>query len=149
MKLTESTVSAKPADHLLLDKKWYIVDANDVVLGKLAERVADVLRGRDKAGFTAHVDTGSFVVVINAEKIKLTGNKIDQKLYHRHTGYIGHLRTMTAREMIEKKPTDVIVKAVEGMLPKNKLSRQVIKKLKVYAGSEHPHAGQRPEKMEI
>lgn len=143
------TYSARKEDFPLSGRKWYIIDAEDKVLGRVATRVANALRGKDKPEFTPHVDTGSFVVVINADKIKLTGNKLDQKIYYRHSGYLGSLRSTTAREMLAKKPEQIVIRAVEGMLPRNKLSRAVIKKLKVYSGSSHPHEAQRPVPMEV
>ena len=130
-------------------RKWLLVDAEGKSLGRIASRIANALRGKDQPTFTPHVDTGSFVIVINAEKVKLTGNKLDQKVYYRHSGRIGSLKSMTARELLEKKPEQVIIRAVKGMLPKNRLSGAVIKKLKVYAGSEHPHVSQQPVPMEV
>ncbi len=126
------------------DKKWWLVDAEDKVLGRLASEVANVLRGKNKAIFTPHVDTGDFVVVINAEKVKLTGNKWSQKMYHRHSGYIGGLKSISAEDLLKKKPEALIHHAVKGMLPKNRLGRKMIKKLKVYSGQEHPHEAQQP-----
>jgi len=125
------------------------VDAEDQVLGRLATRVADLLRGKHKARFTPHVDTGDFVVVVNAEKIKLTGHKLDQKKYYRHSGYPGGIKTRTARELLAKKPEDMIKLAVKGMLPKNRLNRRILTKLKIYAGPDHPHAAQQPKKLEL
>ncbi|HJM82264.1 MAG TPA: 50S ribosomal protein L13 [Nitrospinota bacterium] len=149
MKQSKRSFSAKAEDFPLNDRNWYVIDAKGQTLGKIAVLAANVLRGKDKATYTPHVDTGSFVVVINAEKAKLSGNKLDQKIYYRHTGYIGGLKSATAREMLAKKPDEVIVKAVKGMLPKNRLSNAMIKKLKVYAGPQHPHAAQRPFQMEV
>ncbi|HEB71666.1 MAG TPA: 50S ribosomal protein L13 [Nitrospirae bacterium] len=143
------TYSAKPADFPIQDRKWYIVDAEKMILGRMAVRIANILRGKDKPTYTPHVDTGSFVVVINASKVKLTGNKLDQKIYYKHTGYIGSLKSATLREMLEKKPEEVIKKAVIRMLPKNKLSQASIKKLKIYPGSDHPHAAQQPVTLEF
>jgi large subunit ribosomal protein L13 len=140
------TYSAKKED---VERQWLVIDAQDQVLGRLATRVAHILRGKHKPIFTNHVDTGDFVVIVNAEKIRLTGNKLDAKVYYRHSGYPGGIKGMTAREMLERKPEQVIRTAVKGMLPKNRLGSQMITKLKVYAGSEHPHKAQMPEKMEL
>jgi len=137
-----STFSAKPGD---TDRAWFVVDAADFQLGRLATRVATVLRGRHKPTFTPHVDTGDFVVVINASKVQLSGRKLDTKHYHRYSGYPGGLKSIDARSVREEDPERMIRQAVKGMLPKNRLSRQVIKKLKVYGGAEHPHAGQKPQ----
>ncbi len=131
------------------DRRWYVVDAEGKTLGRLSTQIADVLRGKRKPTYTPHVDTGDFVVVINAEKVSVTGKKRSEKLYHRHSGYPGGLRTRTFEEMIERKPEDVIRLAVKGMLPRNRLSRRQITKLKIYAGPDHPHAAQSPEVLEI
>ena len=139
------TYSAKPTE---VERKWYIVDAQGCVLGRLASFVAVRLRGKHKPIYTPHVDTGDHVVVINAEKIALTGNKWDEKLYHRHSGYMGGLKSMTAKQLLEKRPEDLVTRAVRGMLPKNRLGRNMLKKLKVYAGSEHPHVAQKPETLQ-
>jgi len=136
------TQFAKKGD---IDRKWYVVDAKDVVLGKLATKVATYLRGKNKPVFTPNVDTGDFIIVINADKIKLTGNKVSDKVYYHHSGYIGGIKAQTAKELLEKKPERIIEKAVWGMLPKNRLGRAMIKKLKVYRGAEHPHQAQTPE----
>ncbi len=128
-----------------VEHKWYLVDAKDKVLGRLATRVATYLRGKNKSVFTPNVDTGDFVVVVNAEKIKLTGKKMDEKIYYHHSGYIGGIKAATARERLAKDPEDVIKDAIWGMLPKNRLGRAMLKKLKVYRGPEHPHAAQKPE----
>lgn len=128
-----------------IDKKWYIVDASDKVLGRMATRVATYLRGKHKAQFTPNTDSGDYIVVINAEKVNLTGKKLDQKVYYHHTGYPGGIKSETARERLARKPEKVIMDAVWGMLPKNRLGRSLLKKLKVYSGSEHPHAAQNPE----
>ncbi len=142
-----ATKSARPAD---VERSWYVVDASDLVLGRMATRVASVLRGKHKAIFTPHVDTGDFVVVVNAEKIKLTGNKREQKIYHRHSGYPGSIKSVTAGEVLEgPHPDRVVRRAVRGMLPKNSLGRQMLRKLKVYAGPDHPHSAQKPEVLEI
>lgn len=132
-----------------IEKKWYVVDATDKVLGRLATQIALRLRGKHRPDFTPHLDTGDFIIVINAEKVRLTGRKLDQKMYHKHSGYLGGLKSMTARQMLEKKPEEVIRLAVRRMLPKNKLARHQLKKLKVYRGSEHPHEAQTPEPLEI
>ena len=124
---------------------WYVVDASNKILGRLATKIADRIRGKDKPTFTPHTDGGDFVVVINAEKVAVTGSKYDKKTYYRHSQYPGGLKETTFKEMIDKKPEEVIRLAVKGMLPKNKLSNQIIKKLKIYAGSDHPHDSQQPE----
>jgi large subunit ribosomal protein L13 len=129
--------------------QWWIIDAEGQVLGRLATQIADVLRGKNKAIYTPHTDTGDYVVVINAEKIVLTGNKWEAKEYARYTGYIGGLKITTAEEMLAKHPTDIIEFAVKGMLPKNTLSRQIIKKLKVYVGTEHPHMAHGLQKLDV
>ena len=128
-----------------LEKKWYVVDASGMVLGRLASEVASVLRGKNKPEFTPNVDTGDYVVVVNADKIKVTGKKLDQKIYYRHSDYVGSLKETTLREMLAKHPERVIEFAVKGMLPKGPLGREMMTKLHVYAGAEHPHAAQKPE----
>ena len=128
----------------LTKEKWWLVDAEGKVLGRLASEVANVLRGKNKPQFTPNVDTGDFVVVVNADKVKLTGNKLSQKMYHRHSGYIGGLKSISAEDLLTKKPEMLIQHAVKGMLPKNRLGRKIFKKLKVYAGNEHPHEAQNP-----
>ncbi len=140
------TYSAKIED---IERQWVVIDAQDQVLGRLATRIAHILRGKHKPVFTTHVDTGDFVIIVNAEKIRLTGNKLDGKIYYRHSGYPGGIKGMTAREMLERKPEQVIKSAVKGMLPKNRLGSGMIRKPKVYAGPDHPHEAQRPEKLEI
>lgn len=130
-------------------KKWYLVDAKDQVLGRLASEIARRLRGKHKAIFTPHNDTGDFVVVVNAEKVRLTGRKMDQKVYYRYSGYIGGLKETVAKTLLAKKPTEMLMLAVRGMLPKNSLGRRQLKKLKVYAGDQHPHSAQKPEKIEL
>lgn len=140
------TSSAKRSDN---PQKWYVVDANGIVLGRLATQVAHRLRGKHNPLFTPHTDTGDWVIVINAEKIVLTGRKLDQKMYYRHSGYIGGLKQMTAKELLEKKPEELVRSAVKGMLPKNKLGRRQFKKLKVYTGNVHPHEAQQPEVIKI
>jgi large subunit ribosomal protein L13 len=140
------TYVATPANR---QRDWYVVDAEGKTLGRLATQLADALRGKRKPEYTPHCDTGDFVVVINAEKIRVTGNKVNDKLYHRHSGYPGGLRTRTLGEMLERRPEEVIRKAVKGMLPRNRLGRQQLTKLKVYAGPEHPHEAQNPKPMEV
>ncbi len=130
-------------------REWWLVDAEGQTLGRLATRIADTLRGKHKPEYTPHCDTGDFVVVVNAAKVAVTGQKREQKLYHRHSGYPGGLRTRTLGEMLERRPEEVLRKAVKGMLPRNRLARQQLRKLKVYAGPEHPHAAQQPKPMEI
>ncbi len=149
MKANARTFSAKPADFPYTSRNWILIDVAGKPLGRIATRIANILRGKNKPTFTAHVDTGDFVVVINAEKVLLTGNKLAQKIYYSHTGYLGGLKTVTAGEMMENKPEEIIRKAVTGMLPKNKLNREVIKKLKIYAGANHPHEAQRPQPLEV
>jgi large subunit ribosomal protein L13 len=140
------TYSAKPKE---IEQRWYLVDAEGKTLGRLATQIADTLRGKRKPQYTAHVDTGDFVVVVNAEKIRVTGNKLEQKRYYRHSGYPGGLRSRTLAEQLERRPTEVIRKAVKGMLPRNRLARRQITKLKVYAGPEHPHVAQKAKPFEI
>ena len=140
------TFSPKPAD---VQRQWYVIDATDVVLGRLASHVATLLRGKHKPIFAPHVDTGDFVIVVNADKIALSGNKLEQKKAYRHSGYPGGLRAVTYGELMEKRPDRAVEKAVKGMLPKNALGRKMVKKLKVYAGPEHPHQAQRPVPFEI
>jgi large subunit ribosomal protein L13 len=141
-----STPVAKNAD---LQKDWYVVDLEDKVLGRAATQIATVLRGKHKAIFTPSVDTGDFVIVLNAEKVRLTGNKLSQKMYYRHSGFTGGLTATSADKMLEKKPEELIKKAVKGMLPKNKLGRQMYKKLKVYCGTDHPHQAQQPKELQV
>ncbi|MCD6297641.1 MAG: 50S ribosomal protein L13 [Deltaproteobacteria bacterium] len=130
-------------------KKWYVVDAKDKVLGRLATQIAMRLRGKHKPIFTPHADTGDFVVVLNADKVALTGKKWGKKIYYHHTGYIGGLKQITAEKLLEKKPEDLLRFAVKGMLPKNSLGRRQLKKLKIYVGTDHPHEAQQPEVLEI
>ena len=130
-------------------RDWYVVDAEGKTLGRLATQIADVLRGKRKPEYTPHCDTGDFVVVVNAEKITVTGRKLEQKTYYRHSGYPGGLRSRTLGEMLDRRPDDVIRKAVKGMLPRNRLARAQLRKLKVYAGPEHPHVAQQPKPMEV
>ena len=130
-------------------KNWYLVNAENKILGRLATQIAMRLRGKHKPIFTPHADTGDFIVVINAEKVSLTGKKWDKKIYYRHSGYIGGLKEISAKKLLEKKPEDVLRFAVKGMLPKNSLGRRQLKKLKIYVGSEHPHQAQQLEALEI
>ncbi|MCX5816114.1 MAG: 50S ribosomal protein L13 [Proteobacteria bacterium] len=132
-----------------LIKNWYLVNAEGAVLGRLAAKVAAILRGKTKPTYTPHADTGDFIIVVNAEKVKLTGNKLSQKTYKRHSGYPGGLKVVNAKTMLQKKPEDIILIAVKGMLPKNSLGRQMLSKLKVYKGAEHPHKAQMPKELEI
>ena len=136
------TFMASPAT---IDRKWYVVDATDMTLGRLASEVAKILRGKNKAIFTPHIDCGDNVIVINAAKVKVTGRKMDQKVYYHHSDYVGGMKETTLREMMAKKPEKVVELAVKGMLPKGPLGRQMYKKLHVYAGAEHDHAAQKPE----
>ncbi len=131
-----------------LVRNWYVIDAEGQSLGRVASKVAHVLRGKHKPTFTPHVDCGDFVIVLNAEKVKLTGNKLNTKIYYNHSGYTGGLRERTAKVMIEKYPTEMVERAIKGMLPKGRLGRQMYRKLFVYTGSEHPHAAQKPVVME-
>lgn len=130
-----------------IDRKWYVVDATDCTLGRLASEIAKVLRGKNKPQFTPHIDTGDYVIVINAEKVAVTGKKLEQKVYYHHSDYVGGMKEQTLKEKLEKKPESVIELAVKGMLPKGPLGREMIKKLYVYAGNEHPHAAQKPEEL--
>lgn len=132
-----------------VEKKWYLIDARDKVLGRLAARVAEMLTGKGKPIYTPFIDTGDYVIVINADKIKLTGRKLDKKVYRRHSGYPGGLKEITARQYLAKNPARMVREAILGMLPKTKLGRAMGKKLKVYAGSEHPHAAQKPTQIQI
>lgn len=141
-----STYMAKPES---VERKWYIVDAKGKTLGRLASEVAKVLRGKHKPEFTPHIDTGDFVIVINASQIELTGKKLTDKIYYRHSGYPGGLKQISARDLREKRPERMIELAVKGMLPKGSLGRKQFKKLKVYAGSEHPHAAQQPVELQV
>ncbi|MDO4369062.1 MAG: 50S ribosomal protein L13 [bacterium] len=132
-----------------VERKWYVIDATDVTLGRLASRVAHMLRGKHKATYTPHIDCGDYIIIVNADKVRLTGNKLDKKIYYNHSGYVGGLRSRTAREMIENYPVEMVERAVKGMLPHNRLGRAMYKKLFVYAGGEHPHMAQKPEVLEI
>ena len=140
------TYTAKKGE---IAREWYLVDADGQTLGRLATRIADTLRGKNKPEYTPHVDTGDFVIVVNAEKIQVTGNKLDQKRYYRHSGYPGGLRSRTLREQLDRRPTEVLRMAVKGMLPKNRLARRQITKLKIYAGPEHPHEAQAPKPLKL
>jgi len=142
----QKTWNAKPGE---VQQRWFLVDAEGRTLGRLATQIADTLRGKTKPEYTPHVDTGDFVVVVNAEKIAVTGKKLDEKIYYRHSGYPGGLRQRTLREQLERRPTEVLRAAVKGMLPRNKLARRQIVKLKIYAGPEHPHEAQRPEPLPL
>jgi len=143
----KATQSAKPAE---VEHKWFVVDAADQVLGRLSTRIATVLRGKHKAIYTPHVDTGDFVIVINADKVKLTGRKLEQKTYYRHTGYTGSLKEITADKVLAGPHADRVIRtAVKGMLPKTALGRQMYRKLKVYSGPEHPHAAQQPQELPL
>ena len=132
-----------------IERKWYVVDASEYTLGRLASEVAKVLRGKNKAIFTPHIDTGDYVIVVNADKIQVTGKKLDQKVYYNHSDYVGGMKETTLREKMAKKPEDVIYLAVKGMLPKGPLGREMITKLHVYAGADHKHQAQKPEVLEI
>jgi large subunit ribosomal protein L13 len=140
------TYTAKPGE---IQREWFLVDAEGKTLGRLATQIADRLRGKGKPAYTPHVDTGDFVIVVNAEKIAVTGQKLDQKVYYRHSGYPGGIKQRTLREQLDRRPTEVIRKAVKGMLPKNKLAAAQLTKLKVYAGPDHPHAAQDPKPLEL
>jgi large subunit ribosomal protein L13 len=140
------TYNAKPGE---IERRWYVVDAEGKTLGRLATQIADALRGKTKPQYTPHVDTGDFVVVVNAEKIAVTGKKLDDKIYYRHSGYPGGLKHRTLREQLDRRPTEVLRAAVKGMLPKNKLAARQLTKLKIYAGPEHPHDAQSPQPLEV
>jgi large subunit ribosomal protein L13 len=140
------TYSAKPGE---IARDWYVVDAEGKTLGRLATQIAETLRGKHKPEYTPHIDTGDFVIVINAEKVAVTGNKLRDKRYWRHSGYPGGIRSRTLAEMLERRPEEVIRKAVRGMLPRNRLARKQLTKLKIYAGPDHPHAAQQPTEMEV
>ena len=140
------TYTAKPRE---IEQSWYLVDAESQTLGRLATRVADLLRGKGKPQYTPHIDTGDFVVVVNAEKVRVTGNKLEQKVYYRHSGYPGGLRERTLAEQLERRPEEVLRRAVKGMLPKNKLASAQLRKLKIYAGPQHPHTAQNPIPLEV
>jgi large subunit ribosomal protein L13 len=132
-----------------IERKWYVVDAENKVLGRLASEIAFRLRGKHKPTFSPFMDNGDFIIVTNADKVQLTGNKLDDKKYYHHTGYMGGIKEASAKELLVKHPTELLLKAVKGMLPKNKMGRAQLKKLKVYAGAAHPHAAQQPEALDI
>lgn len=140
------TYSAKPSE---IEHNWFVVDAEGKTLGRLATEIAKILRGKHKPTYTPHMDTGDFVIVINADKVRVTGKRLDQKFYHRHSGYVGGLKSVSLRRMLETHPERVIEHAVKGMLPKNRLGNQMYKKLKVYASPEHPHAAQQPKPLDL
>ncbi|WP_455199896.1 50S ribosomal protein L13 [Kaarinaea lacus] len=140
------TFSAKPAE---VRRDWYVIDATDKTLGRMATEIARRLRGKHKAEYTPHVDTGDYIVVVNAEKVQVSGNKVQDKMYHRHTGYPGGLKSMSFEKMVDRAPESIIELAVKGMLPKNPLGRAMLKKLKVYSGPDHSHAAQQPKTLEI
>ena len=140
------TISAKPAT---IKRDWYLIDATDLILGRLSSQIATILRGKNKTSYTPHMDCGDYVIVINADKVAFTGKKLDQKMYYHHTGYIGGIKGISAGKLMEKKPEDVIYKAVQRMISRNKLGRQMMTKLRVYAGAEHPHTAQNPIVLDI
>ena len=140
------TISAKPNE---VERTWYVVDAEGKTLGRLSTEIARILRGKHKPSYTPHVDTGDYVIVINADKVRVTGKRLDQKMYYRHSGYMGGLKTVSLRRMLETHPERVIEHAVKGMLPKNRLGRQMYKKLKVYASPDHPRQAQQPQPLEL
>jgi large subunit ribosomal protein L13 len=142
----QKTWNAKPGE---VAREWHLVDADGQTLGRLATRIADTLRGKDKPQYTPHVDTGDFVVVVNAEKVAVTGKKLDDKRYYRHSGYPGGIRSRTLREQLDRRPEEVLRKAVKGMLPRNRLARKQLTKLKIYAGPEHPHEAQAPKPLKL
>lgn len=140
------TLSAKNTD---VARKWHVINAEGMVVGRLASKIAVILRGKDKPIFTPHVDTGDFVIVVNADKVRFTGNKLEDKIYYHHTGYPGGLKQQAAKDVMKSSPEDIIMHAVRGMLPKNKLGRHQLKKLKVYAGADHPHKAQNPDVLNL
>ena len=142
----KTTLSAKPAT---IKRDWYLIDATDLVLGRMASQIATILRGKNKTSYTPHMDCGDYVVVINADKVALTGKKLERKMYYHHTGYIGGIKGISAGKLMEKKPEDVIYKAVERMISRNKLGRQMMTKLRIYAGAKHPHTAQNPIVLDI
>ena len=145
MSAHKATQSASPAD---IERRWYVVDATDIVLGRLSTRLATILRGKHRPVYTPHADLGDYVIVVNAEKVKLTGRKREQKTYYRHSGYVGHLKSVTAGKLLSGPYADRVLRnAVRGMLPKNSLGRAMLSKLKIYAGPKHPHAAQKPEEL--
>ena len=143
---TQKSFVLKPAD---AEKNWYLVDASGQTVGRLATKIADVLRGKNSPKYTPHTDSGDYVVVINAEKVVFTGDKLDKKVYYRHSGYVGGLKERTAREQLDRQPTKVLMSAVKGMLPKNSLGRKQLTKLKVFAGTEHDHEAQQPQELKL
>ncbi len=143
---TQKSFVLKPAD---AEKKWYLVDASGQTVGRLATKIADVLRGKTSPQYTPHTDSGDFVVVVNADKVVFTGNKLDKKVYYKHSGYVGGLKERTAKEQLERQPTKVLMSAVKGMLPKNSLGRKQLTKLKVFAGTEHNHEAQQPQELKL
>jgi len=143
---TQKSFVLKPAD---AEKNWYLVDATGLTVGRLATKLADVLRGKSNPKYTPHTDSGDFVVVVNAAKVVFTGNKLDKKVYYRHSGYVGGLKERTAREQLDRQPTKVLMSAVKGMLPKNSLGRKQLTKLKVFAGTEHAHEAQEPKELKL
>ena len=143
---TQKSYTMKPTES---DKKWFLVDATDMTVGRLATKLANILGGKNNPKYTPHTDSGDFVVVVNAEKVKFTGNKLEDKVYYRHSGFVGGLKQRTAREQLERQPTKVLMGAVKGMLPKNTLGRKQLTKLKVFAGTEHAHAAQNPELIKL
>ncbi len=147
--MTSATVKTYQATASDREREWWVVDADGKTLGRLATQIAEVLRGKRKPTYTPHVDVGDFVVVINAEKIRVTGKKLTDKRYYRHSGYPGGIRSQTLGDLLERRPEEVIRRAVKGMLPRNRLARAQLTKLKVYAGSEHPHAAQKPKDLEL
>ena len=143
---TQKSYVLKPSE---ASKKWYLLDAEGQTVGRLATRLADMLRGKNNPQYTPHTDSGDFVVVVNAEKVVFTGNKLEKKVYYKHSGYVGGLKEHTAKEQLERKPTEVLMHAVKGMLPKNTLGRKQLTKLKIFAGTEHTHSAQNPEKVQL
>ena len=148
MKLSRTNKTFVPKKEAI-ERKWWVVDAENVVLGRLATRVAEILRGKNKPNYTPFFDTGDFVIVINADKVKLTGKKETQKVYYRHSGYLGGLKETSYQKMLSDHPERIVMHAVRGMLPNNKLNKKILKKLKVYTGSDHQHKAQKPEPLEI
>jgi large subunit ribosomal protein L13 len=140
------TIFVKPKD---VERKWWLVDAEDQVLGRLSSRIVNVLRGKHKAIYSPHMETGDYVIIVNAEKVKITGNKLENKVYHRHSRYPGGLKTETLGKVMASKPTFALEHAIKGMLPKGKMGRKLFRNVKVYAGSSHPHEAQKPEKLEL
>lgn len=132
-----------------VEKKWHLIDATDKILGRLATEIANLLRGKNKPIFTPHMDAGDYVIVVNADKVVLTGDKLENKMYYRHSGYVGGLKKTAAKDMLRKRPENLLMLAVRGMLPRTSLGRRQLKKLKIYAGPDHPHQAQEPEKLEI